>query len=400
MYNFKDDNTPYQKQIQDFAVDQGNKATYPITPLSDIEPLSEEEMRLGRKACEEEPLGYILMAGGMGSRLGFNKPKALYPISTLKNKPLLQLFLEHMVAQRRCVLQKTVLGILVEKSSIPLFELFLQENNFFGFPKENLHLMGQKTFPFEKEGSWFLETKNRIAAAPNGNGGLFESAGFETFLTSCNTLSIERTVVLPIDNPFLFPIPHALVGRHRFTEPDITCSAIPRDTSHQKMGCFAKGPEGAVIVDYPLLEKEECTDTFLFGNINLFCFSNRFMEMLTKIPFPYHSVIKNALHYDDISGETTQIDAIKKETFITDATLFSKKTAMYLSSPDIFIPIKTRDDVKRVQRGFFLRDAAFLEKSGVPCDTHVELHPRFYYKSTDEILAHFSSCAHVKGYFE
>src|SRR5687767_1093004 len=54
----------------------------------------EELLRAGR-------VGAFLVAGGQGTRLGYDGPKGEYPVTPVKSKPLFQVFAEQLLAHSR-----------------------------------------------------------------------------------------------------------------------------------------------------------------------------------------------------------------------------------------------------------------------------------------------------------
>lgn len=390
-----------QKQIAEFAPPSNAIFEYPFAPLESIPSSTEEERIAGENGLRNEPLALLLLAGGVGSRLNFQKAKGLFPISPLRKKTLFQLFFEHCKALEQTYATHIEIGILFDRHNQPECIDYLRENSFFGIHENQIHPLVQKETPYTYEGNWFLENEHRIAAAPNGNGGLFDAEGIDQFLEMMAQKKIENCFLLPIDNPFLFHLSPSHLGRHILSKADITCSGIERETNGNPMGLFAKGDQGAVIIDYPLIEECGNSDTFHYGNINAFCLSTSFLQKGKHTPLPLHRVLKKTLRFDPISNESAHVEAIKTEKFITDLTLIARHSAIVLRNRELdYAPLKTEADVSGIQQKMVFYDQNFLKKNNGSFAGEIELHPRYFYMDPNRVQELLQKKGEITGYLD
>jgi|GEM_PF-2761853 len=389
-----------QDQIDHFLIEDIPLQDYPLSPLETIKLSTQDEHVIGTTAIHDEPLGIILLAGGMGSRLNFSKPKGLFPITVVEKKPLIQLFFEHITALKNAYETEIAVGILLDRQSHADIADFLKEHSFFGFCEKNITYLLQKETPYLYEGDWFLESRLRIATAPNGNGGLFDADGLDSFFEKLSKQSMRNTIIMPIDNPFLFQVHPHVLGKHILSEADITCTGIERDETNP-MGLFASGEQGPVIIDYPILKKNQIRDTFHYGNVNCFCCTTSFLKKGKSLPLPTHQILKKTKKFDPISNEHTVIEAIKTEKFITDLTLFAQKTSLaLLPKEQAYAPLKTAEDIAEIQKKLLAFDTTLLIQNEVSYTGDIELHPRYHYLSEKETQKALNTTSCITGYLD
>ena len=80
----------------------GNQVRGKITPLgameiSEIEKNKEHFTEAGLKALREQKIGAVLLAGGMGTRLGSDDPKCMYDIGITKPVYIMQRLIENLM---------------------------------------------------------------------------------------------------------------------------------------------------------------------------------------------------------------------------------------------------------------------------------------------------------------
>lgn len=308
-------------QIAEFALEASSKPAYPTDFLNAIDPITNEERSLGEAALHSKCIGVILLAGGVGSRLGFDGPKGLMNIG---GQTLFERFL------KKCP-HNLDIAILCNKHFEADISAYLKQNSYFGH--SDLSLLLQKEAPYTIEGKWFLESPTRIAAAPNGNGGLLDAEGFASFLNNGH----EYVYILPVDNPSLPITPAELLGRALKHNLDICLSATAWQNG---MGALSADHN---IIDYPFLPE---TSTPTFGNVNHFCIKTSFLK--TNPRLPVHSIQKETLRYDTETKITGKVTCKKQEKFITDLTLLTDHIGSILVPKSQFTPIKRKEDIENV----------------------------------------------------
>jgi UDP-N-acetylglucosamine/UDP-N-acetylgalactosamine diphosphorylase len=123
----------------------------------------------------------LVLAGGQGTRLGFSGPKGLYNIGLPSNRSLFQLLVERLLRLKRLAGDATEKSMLSDETpSLPFYIMtspmnheetlqYFKDNNYFGFPKNDIMLFQQGMLPcLTENGKIIMETACTVAMAPDG----------------------------------------------------------------------------------------------------------------------------------------------------------------------------------------------------------------------------------------
>ena len=129
---------------------------------------------VGIELLKKGKIGLLTVAGGQGTRLGFDGPKGTYPITPVKKKSLFQYFAEKLTRVSEKYGANLHWFIMTSKINDGATKAFFKENDFFGFPAENIHFFTQGTMPaIGYDGKLLLGGKDTLALSPDGHGGHF-----------------------------------------------------------------------------------------------------------------------------------------------------------------------------------------------------------------------------------
>ena len=147
-------------------------------------------------------MGCLIVAGGQGTRLNFNRPKGMYPVTPVHHKSLFQLFAEKVAAagkQANCPLP---LAIMTSPANDETIRAFFHEHHYFGLAESQVFFFTQKQLPFlDKEGNMFLETPYTISKGPDGNGSSLRYFSKAAFGKNGKRGGVEQLNYILIDNP-------------------------------------------------------------------------------------------------------------------------------------------------------------------------------------------------------
>jgi len=146
-------------------------------PKNSDEQIQKEEARiLGESLIYKNKIAVLIVAGGHGSRLGFNGPKGMFPISPVKNKSLFQLFAESVRALSLRYKIAVPLLIMTDTEMLPEVKDFFKTHNFFGFDSQTVHLFEQEMLStLTVDGKLILKDKTHLFVNPNGHGGCIKA---------------------------------------------------------------------------------------------------------------------------------------------------------------------------------------------------------------------------------
>jgi UDP-N-acetylglucosamine/UDP-N-acetylgalactosamine diphosphorylase len=372
------------KQVKNFAIPrkqpEENKA--PLKPFN-VDVPQKEDALLGRDLLKKGKAACVILAGGHGSRLGFNGPKGCFPISVVKRKSLFQIFAEKVKAAQKQIGRALDLAIMCSESNVKETREFFIRENYFGLHEESVHFFCQKELPLtEISGKWLLNKEGKIATGPDGNGSFYRSF-YETLFPSFQKKGIEHLFVLPVDNPLADPFSASFLGYHVKKQNEVSSIVVPFENVHDKMGIWVEKNQKPAVCEYvhfnlkeiaSLLEREK-----VYANINLFLLSFSFIERAAqREDFPYIQAEK------EYEGKKV----LKWERFIFDAFPWADRIGLIaFAKKDCYAPLKTAASVLEVQKALKLKDVAILNEitQKTAPSLNLELDLSFHYP-TDEFL--------------
>ena len=306
-------------------------------------------------------VGVLLVAGGQGSRLGFEHPKGLYPIGPVSNASLLQIHFEKALAAARRYGAAVPIYMMTSPVTHDEQAEFLQRNERFGLPKDDVVLFCQGTMPAvdAATGQLLLAAKDSLFLGPDGHGGTVAALAASGALEHMRRRGIEHLFYLQVDNP-LTPICDAeFLGYHLLAGSELTSMAIAKQSPQDRLGVFATIDGHVQIIEYSDLPDDvaaECDESgslkFWAGSIAVHAFSVAFLEraLALKDALPFHIARKQVPYLDDAGRlvEPKQPNALKFERFIFDLLPHAKKALVVeFAEADVFAPLKNATGAER-----------------------------------------------------
>ncbi len=361
-----------------------------------------EDKKIGDELVRQGKVGCLILAGGQGTRLGFEGPKGSFPVSPIKNKSLFQLFCERTKAAS--VWFACPLPLCIVTSALNHVETvkFFEENAFFGLSPGQVFFIMQDNLPFlDNHGHWMLEHPGKIAEGPDGNGHalrLFFSSGL---WEKWKDAGIEFLHVIYVDNALADPYDVEFAGFAARSQSDVALKAIERLSREEKMGVLIECEGKLKVIEYT--ELPSGFSEFPFSSPGMFCFSMKFIGHLFQemnVELPLHLARKKALVLlGTAKGFVQEIAHVWKcERFIFDFLDYAQTTAVLVSSREkIYAPLKNatgEKSVDSVKQALLLHDREIYQAlTGTMPSVAFELDPAFYYAS--EALREKLSSVHL-----
>lgn len=356
----------------------------------------EEARKVGREALEQGKVGVLLVAGGQGSRLGFDHPKGMFPIGPVSGATLLEIHCKKTLA-------------IGEKygSSVPLYLMtspvthqeqidFLAEHDRFGLAEDDLFVFCQGTMPAvdATTGKLLLAAPDELFLSPDGHGGTIAALEKSGATQHMRRRGIEHLFYLQVDNP-LAPICDAeLLGYHLLAESELTSLAVAKTQPDDKLGNFVMINGRVQVIEYsdfPDDVAEQRTDDgslrFWAGSIAIHVFKVAFLERMLsfKDALPFHVAHKKVPHVDASGNlvDPAEPNALKFERFIFDLLPQAERPIVVeYAEEECFAPLKNapgapKDTPEYVQKFLVDRYRGWLEAAGatVASDAVVEVDP-------------------------
>ncbi len=338
-----------QKQVL-FPQEKSEQPTY--APCTQFENSgSEEDYKKGLELLEQGKAGCLILAGGQGTRLGFEGPKGAFPIL---GKSLFQILCEKVKAASLQVGRNLPLCIMTSQLNHTETIDFFQRHNYFGLDFSQVSFFQQKTLPFiDDNGNWLLEVPGKVAEGPDGNGHALHCF-YETGLwEKWKAIGVEYLNVIFVDNVLGDPFDPEFLGFAARKNVDAAAKTIRRLHPAEKMGVLVEIEGRLKVIEYteipPAIREGS---EFALANTGMFCIAMPFIAHLCgelKAEFPLHPARKTA---QIASGEKVSI--CKCERFLFDLLDYARSSAVLVYPREkIFAPLKNasgEDSPERIEK--------------------------------------------------
>jgi UDP-N-acetylglucosamine/UDP-N-acetylgalactosamine diphosphorylase len=323
-------------------------------PETDKEKEGEEKAKqTGEALLRKGKVAVLIVAGGQGSRLGFDGPKGIYKISPIQQKPLFQLFAEQIRALSKRYSTTISLLIMTSEENHDETARFFENKDYFDLGKETFHFFRQDMLPaITPDGNFVLQNNLRLFTNPNGHGGslkaLYDSGVLETLLKE----GFTELYYCQVDNPLVRIADPVFLGYHAMANAEVSTKVVRRRSIEEKVGVYVSCNGKDAIVEYSDLSPEymsalDSTGNILYwpGNTAIHIFSLPFIRKINDHGFalPYHCARKNT-DITDRNGKPLRLDVWKFETFVFDAIpLAERSCCMEILREKEFAPVKNKD---------------------------------------------------------
>lgn len=378
-----------QLDFQSIARMQGMLATSPAAASSEaLEPapvlsLTEGEQRRARSLGEEclraGKAGVLLVAGGQGSRLGFDGPKGVLPIAPVSQASLFALHAGKVLALSRRYGAPLPFYIMTSEANDQATRAFFAENSYFGLAAQNVRFFVQGMWPaLSRDGKIILEKPHRIFMSPDGHGGILSALRTHGMLSDMQARCLDVLFYFQVDNPMVEVADPVFLGLHRERRADISVKVCAKRDADEGLGVVALRSGRNAIVEYSDLTAEQKHAVladgrlkFLHGSVAIHVFSLDFLARESSAALPLHVAHKKVPCCDDEGRavKPAQPNAYKFEKFVFDV-LPDARRVVYLefSRSDEFSPVKNAsgvDSADTTRRDLVRKFARWMEKCGV-----------------------------------
>ncbi|MFH1370319.1 MAG: UDPGP type 1 family protein [Planctomycetota bacterium] len=357
---------------------------YSLQPHDDTQRKKYDQARqLGDKLISEGKVAAFVVAGGQGTRLGFDGPKGNFPISPVKNKTLFQIFAETIAAAsqkyRAACPWYVMTSPLNHVQTLGIFSA----NNYYGLNKNDVFIFQQGTLPnFSFDGRILLADLDTVAASPDGHGGCLKALHDSGVLDDMKKRGVEFISYWQVDNPLVNIFDPLFIGLHALDSSEMSSKALTKTDPLENVGNFCLIDGKITVIEYTEFntQPEEITHrknsdglpAFL-GSIGIHLISASFVERFNKLglTLPLHRAEKRIPHIDDKGNriEPAKPNGVKLESFVFDALpLASNSIILQTRRSEEFAPTKNAtgaDSVQATRQLMIARAASWLESAGV-----------------------------------
>ncbi len=354
---------------------------YKQPPTPGQRALYDQAVRLGRDLIRTGKVAALTVAGGQGTRLGFDGPKGALEVTPVGGKTLFELFAETIKAARRCYDSPIPWYIMTSPANHEQTAEYLKSRDFFGLPETDVILFRQGMLPaFDFQGRLLLARKHRLALAPDGHGGSLKALVASGALSDLCTRGIEIITYFQVDNPLVKPFDPLFIGLHAKTGSEMSTKVTPKADDLERVGNVCVHDGKVVVIEYFDLPDElaharnqDGSRKFDAGNPAIHLLNVDFVDRVVARSFqmPFRRADK-AVAYVDQTGslqEPTAPNAVKLEAFIFDVLpLAANPLLLEVDRAEEFSPVKNAtgvDSLESSKRDQNARACRWLESAGV-----------------------------------
>lgn len=362
---------------------------YCVPPLEKITPLprpdgvkSLSHRTKGETAFRAGQVAFLVVAGGQGSRLGFDHPKGMYPVGQISGKTLFQLHAEKILALRRRFQSSLPYLVMTSPATHEETLAFFAEKNYFGLPPREVWFFQQGAMPALDlaTGKLLLESKSRLFLSPNGHGGTLTGLADSGLLQRLEASGVRTVYYFQVDNPMTNLADAGFLGRHLEAQAEVSSKVLPKAHPLEKVGNFVLLDGRCAMIEYSDLPESLARETdhqgrprLWAGNPAIHLFDLEFLHKVTATTesIPWHLAKKKVPYFNEQEQivEPTEENALKFERFIFDVLPQAERwTIQETTRADEFEPLKNAtgpDSPETVRRALANQAVRWLKQAGV-----------------------------------
>lgn len=336
-----------------------------ITPLDDavsiqdIEKNKEKYTAIGVEAIKQGKVAALLLAGGMGTRLGSDKPKGMYNIGETKDVFIFEMLIKNLMDVVDQTGAWVPLYIMTSEKNNDDTIQFFQEKNYFGYDPDYVDFFVQDMAPAASfDGKIYLEEKDRVSTSPNGNGGWFISFVKAGLCEKAKAKGIEYINIFAVDNVCQRMADPCFVGAMIDGGYRSASKVVSKANPEEKVGVLCLEDGKPSIVEYYELTEDMRYETrengelaYKYGVILNYLFNIEDLEKNLENNLGVH-VVKKKIPYIDENGNAVKPETengYKFETLVLDMIHMMDNCLAYeVVREKEFAPIKNKTGVDSV----------------------------------------------------
>lgn len=335
-------------------------------------------IELGSAQLARGEVGFLVVAGGQASRLGYDGPKGAFPIGPLSDAPLFELFARRILAARRRFGAALPWYVMTSRANDGATRAFFEQHGYFGLEPRDVFFFSQAMAPaLDFEGRILRSGPGEVFLAPNGHGGTLSAFADSGALADAERRGLRRLSYFQVDNPLASLADPLFLGLHELEGARMSSKVVSKRDAAEKVGVIGMIDGCFGCIEYSDLAPQlrEARDEhgrlrFRAGNIALHVIDVDFVRDLAGagLRLPWHVARKSMSVWE--GGQLVTRQGAKFETFVFDALARSPRSVVLeVERTREFSPVKnasgedspesTRADLRRLH-------ARWIEAAGLP----------------------------------
>ena len=341
------------------AIPRGKFTVPAAVSIEEIEVSKDKFLKAGIESIKKGEVAAVLLAGGMGTRLGFDLPKGCFNVGTSHELYIFECLINNLMDVVKQCDAYIPLYIMTSEKNDGATQDFFEKHNYFGYNKDYVKFFIQDmACAVDYKGKLLLEEKGRLATSPNGNGGWFTSmvkAGLDKDLHKRNVKWIN---IFAVDNVCQRIADPVFVGATILGNYECGSKVVRKVEPNEKMGLLCLEDGMPSIVEYYEMSKEmsearaeDGSLLYKYGVILNYLFSLEKLEEIVNNKLTVH-VVEKKIPYINEKGEAispTEPNGYKFELLVLDMIHMMKNNlAFEVVREREFAPIKNLHGVDSV----------------------------------------------------
>lgn len=354
------ENLDYSVLNSDVAIqNRGIFSPMDALTIDEIKSRKDEFEAIGIKAIQEGKLGAVLLAGGQGTRLGFEHPKGMFNIGESKTLYIFECLINNLLKVVKKADAWIPLFVMTSEENDLETQKFFAEHDYFGYSEANILFFVQDQLPtVDTEGKLMLSAKDKVSTAPNGNGGWYMSLIKSGVANAIKNARIEWLNVFAVDNVLQKMADPCFLGAVIACNADSGSKVVAKADPHERVGVLCHEDGKPSIVEYyemtdEMIESHEPDGrlSYNYGVILNYLFKTDILNKIVDKELPLHKAFKK-IKYIDKNGNIvfpSVNNAYKFETLVLDMVkLQDSCLAFEVERDKEFAPIKNKTGVDSV----------------------------------------------------
>lgn len=345
---------------KDEALGTGKISPIDAMELDEVARRHDEFEKIGLDAVRQGKVAAVLLAGGMGTRLGSDDPKCMYDIGITHPVYIMQRLVENLMDVVNAAGVYVPFFIMTSDKNHDKTVAFMKEKNYFGYDPSMVFFFKQEMAPAsDYDGKVYMETKSRISTSPNGNGGWFLSMKRCGLIEKVHELGIEWLNTFAVDNVLQRIADPVFVGATIASGCACGAKTVRKAAPDERVGVMCLDNGRPSIIEYyemtqDLMEakNEKGDPAYNFGVIMNYLFREKDLERIVDEVLPVHIVEKKIPCLDENGNPVSPAEpnGYKFEQLVLDMVReLDTCLPVEVDRAREFAPIKNRTGIDSVE---------------------------------------------------
>lgn len=300
-------------------------------------------------------VGAFLVAGGQGTRLGYDGPKGRFPVGPLSRRSLFAYHAQRVLATSRRYGTKLPFYVMTSRANDESTQTAFREAHWFGLDPSQVFFLVQGMLPaIDRNGKLLLASRSSLSLSPDGHGGCFRALQQSGALDDMAQRGLEQLFYFQVDNPLAQVFDPLFIGHHVLGDASMSTKVVDKADAHEKVGVLARRDGETCLLEYSDLPDElaESRDPdgrlrYRAGNIAIHMLDLGFVRRIADgNELPVHRADKKVVSLDEQGQriEPTEPNAVKMEMFVFDALPMAERSVtQVVLREDEFAPVKNAE---------------------------------------------------------